>query len=92
VKFPAANLNQGSAIKIKHNHHRLSPSPSTLECFSSLENVHSTSPLGKCEEKKRKRIHLRKENLIRKIDEKEMKNSGVLCVPIVTFYDVSGCS
>jgi hypothetical protein len=33
-----------------------------------------------------------RENLIRKIDEKEMKNSGVLCVPIVTFYDVSGCS
>jgi hypothetical protein len=42
--------------------------------------------------KKRKRIHLRKENLIRKIDERKTKNSGVLCVPIVTFYDVSGCS
>lgn len=88
--------NQRSAIKIKHNH-RLHPRR-VFECFCSLENVHSTSPLNKCrwkgklKERKKERIHLRKENLIRKIDEKEMKNSGVLCVPIVTFYDVSGCS
>lgn len=44
------------------------------------------------QDEEKKRIHLRTENLIRKIDEKEMKNSGVLCVPIVTFYDVSRCS